>query len=135
MSETLTVRKADNGAGGTSTIRYDVDSDGIVVLTLDDPNASANTMNERYVTSMTAVVDRLYAEKDEITGAVVTSAKKTFFGGGDLVSMTKATPEDAEGVFTMVQQVKADLRRLALLGKPVVAASPAPCGCSGYRKR
>ncbi len=36
------------------------------MLTLDDPLARANTMNDRYVTSMTAVVDRLYAERDDI---------------------------------------------------------------------
>ena len=28
-----------------STIRWERDADGIVVLTLDDPNQSANTMN------------------------------------------------------------------------------------------
>ncbi len=28
-----------------STIRWDRDTDGVVVLTLDDPNQSANTMN------------------------------------------------------------------------------------------
>ncbi len=105
-----------------STIRYDRDADGVVVLTLDDPHGNANTMNGRYVASMTAVVDRLYAEKDDITGVVVTSAKKTFFAGGDLVALVQATKDDATDIFAMIEQVKADFRRLETLGKPVVAA-------------
>ncbi|HEX6485926.1 MAG TPA: 3-hydroxyacyl-CoA dehydrogenase NAD-binding domain-containing protein [Nocardioidaceae bacterium] len=105
-----------------SAVRYDKDSDGIVVLTLDDPNQSANTMNELYKESMAAAVDRLEQEKDEITGVVVTSAKKTFFAGGDLKRMIQATPEDAPQIFEMAEAIKAGLRRLELLGRPVVAA-------------
>ena len=33
---------------GSSTIRWDKDDDGVVILTLDDPNQSANTMNAAY---------------------------------------------------------------------------------------
>ena len=51
-----------------STIRYERDDDGVVILTLDDPNQSANTMNEAYKASMAATVERLEAEKDDITG-------------------------------------------------------------------
>ena len=87
-----------------TTIRYDVDADGIVTLTLDDPTSSANTMNSAYVRSMSAVVDRLYDERDAITGVVITSAKKTFFAGGDLVSLRRATPGDAPALFTEVER-------------------------------
>ena len=45
-----------------SAVRYERDADGIVTLTLDDPTASANTMNELYRESMAAAVDRLHAE-------------------------------------------------------------------------
>ena len=68
----------------STTIRWDKDDDGIVILTLDDPNQSANTMNAAYEASMAATVDRLEAEKDDIAGVIITSAKKTFFAGGDL---------------------------------------------------
>ena len=67
-----------------SAVRYDRGEDGIVVLTLDDPTASANTMNDLYRESMAAAVDRLEVEKDDVVGVVVTSAKKTFFAGGNL---------------------------------------------------
>ena len=65
-------------------ITWDQDADGVVTLTMDDPQARVNTMNERYQDAMDAVVDRLEAERDTVTGVVLTSAKKTFFAGGDL---------------------------------------------------
>ncbi len=105
-----------------SAVRYDQDADGIVVLTLDDPTQSANTMNELYKESMGAAIDRLEAEKDGVTGVVVASGKKTFFAGGDLKRMIQAGPDDAAEIFAMVEGVKAQLRRLETLGKPVVAA-------------
>ncbi|HEV7651445.1 MAG TPA: 3-hydroxyacyl-CoA dehydrogenase NAD-binding domain-containing protein [Actinophytocola sp.] len=106
----------------TDTIRWEKDADGIVVLTMDDPNQSANTMNRDYAASMAAAVERLSAEKDDIAGVVITSAKKTFFAGGDLKDMIKARREDAQDGFDFVQGVKAQLRTLETLGKPVVAA-------------
>jgi 3-hydroxyacyl-CoA dehydrogenase/enoyl-CoA hydratase/3-hydroxybutyryl-CoA epimerase len=105
-----------------TAVRYDKDEDGIVTLTLDDPTASANTMNDLYVESMAAVVDRLYAEVDHVTGVVVTSAKKTFFAGANLHELVKAGPDDAPAVFELAERVKASLRRLETLPKPVVAA-------------
>ncbi|MEY7971318.1 3-hydroxyacyl-CoA dehydrogenase NAD-binding domain-containing protein [Saccharomonospora xinjiangensis] len=106
----------------SKTIRWEQDSDGIVVLTLDDPKQSANTMNADFRSSLRVIVDRLEAEKDSITGVVLTSAKKTFFAGGDLNDLIKAAPADAEAITEMSNAMKQDLRRLETLGKPVVAA-------------
>jgi 3-hydroxyacyl-CoA dehydrogenase/enoyl-CoA hydratase/3-hydroxybutyryl-CoA epimerase len=106
----------------STTIRWDKGEDGIVVLTLDDPNQSANTMNAAYAESMAATVERLEAEKDEVAGVVITSAKKTFFAGGDLNDLKQATPDNAPELAEMVRAGKAQLRRLETLGKPVVAA-------------
>ena len=39
-----------------NTIRWEKDADGIVILTLDDPSQSANTMNAAYVKSMRAAL-------------------------------------------------------------------------------
>jgi 3-hydroxyacyl-CoA dehydrogenase/enoyl-CoA hydratase/3-hydroxybutyryl-CoA epimerase len=103
-------------------IRFEKDADGIVVLTMDDPDASANTMNDAYRDAMRATVERLESEKDDITGVVLTSAKKTFFAGGNLKQLQQVQPEDAQRMFDEVQGIKADLRRLEKLGKPVVAA-------------
>jgi 3-hydroxyacyl-CoA dehydrogenase/enoyl-CoA hydratase/3-hydroxybutyryl-CoA epimerase len=106
----------------TNTIRWDQDADGVVILTLDDPNQSANTMNADYVASMRTAVDRLVAEKDSITGVVITSAKKTFFAGGDLKDMYAAGPAQAQELYDTITEVKAQLRALETLGRPVVAA-------------
>jgi 3-hydroxyacyl-CoA dehydrogenase / enoyl-CoA hydratase / 3-hydroxybutyryl-CoA epimerase len=106
----------------STTIRWERGDDGIVVLTLDDPNQSANTMNAAYVESMGATVERLEAEKDEIKGVVVTSAKKTFFAGGDLNELKTVTREQSAEFAAGLEIVKGQLRRLETFGKPVVAA-------------
>jgi 3-hydroxyacyl-CoA dehydrogenase / enoyl-CoA hydratase / 3-hydroxybutyryl-CoA epimerase len=103
-------------------VRWERGEDGIVLVTLDDPGRSANTMNDRYVAAMGACVDALVADKENITGVIITSAKKTFFAGGDLDSMSKATKADAGTVMEHSMTVKNQLRRLETLGRPVVAA-------------
>ncbi len=108
--------------GDRNTIRYERGDDGIVVLTLDDPDQSANTMNQAYQASMAAAVDRLEAEKDEITGVIIASAKSTFFAGGDLNELRLATKDQSAEVAEMVRALKSQLRRLETLGVPVVAA-------------
>src|SRR6478736_6741703 len=111
-----------------SAVRYDRGEDGIVVLTLDDPTASANTMNEVYRDAMSAAVDRLEAEQDDVVGVVVTSAKKTFFAGGNLKKMIEAGPDDAPAVFAEIEGMKKDLRRLETLGRPEVTLGLLPGG-------
>ncbi|WOC12027.1 3-hydroxyacyl-CoA dehydrogenase NAD-binding domain-containing protein [Gordonia sp. MP11Mi] len=108
-------------------IAWEKDADGVVILTMDDPNQGANTMNATYRDAMAATVDRLEAEKDDITGVVLTSAKKTFFAGGDLKDMTnppadQTKEELATAINASTNEMKAVLRRLETLGKPVVAA-------------
>jgi len=105
-----------------STIRWEQDADGVVVLTLDDPSSSANTMNDAYVRSMGETVDRLEREKESVRGVVLTSAKKTFFAGGNLGSLIQATPDTRDQVLAQVTRVKSQLRRLETLGIPVASA-------------
>ncbi|MGH4025067.1 MAG: 3-hydroxyacyl-CoA dehydrogenase NAD-binding domain-containing protein, partial [Pseudonocardiaceae bacterium] len=106
----------------TDTIRWDADADGIVMLTMDDPGQSTNIMNEDYVRSMGATVERLESERDAITGVILTSAKKTFFAGGDLNQLIAVAPDGAAEFSAHIALVKNQLRRLEKLGKPVVAA-------------
>lgn len=103
-------------------IRYERDDEGIVTLTMDDPDAGANTMNTAYKAAMGETIDRLESERDEITGVVLTSGKKTFFAGGNLTDLQKVTPETVGETFEEVEAIKAQLRRLERLGRPVVAA-------------
>ena len=98
------------------------DLDGIAVVVLDDPARSANTMNEAYLAGMEEVLDGLAAAKAELRGVIVTSAKKTFFAGGDLETLIRYGPDDAAAAFDHVTRIKGQLRRLETLGLPVVAA-------------
>ncbi|MBN9097023.1 MULTISPECIES: 3-hydroxyacyl-CoA dehydrogenase NAD-binding domain-containing protein [unclassified Pseudonocardia] len=103
-------------------VRWEKGADGIAIVTLDDPSSSANTMNDAYKAAMGEVVDQLVAAKDELVGVIITSAKKTFFAGGNLEQLSSAGPDDAPAVFENVTEVKAQLRKLETLGRPVVAA-------------
>jgi 3-hydroxyacyl-CoA dehydrogenase/enoyl-CoA hydratase/3-hydroxybutyryl-CoA epimerase len=105
-----------------SSIRYEMDADGIATLTLDDPGSSANTLDARFAASLADVIDRLYDDKERLAGVVITSAKKTFFAGGDLGAMLRVTPADASRIFAELERIKSDLRRLETIGVPVVAA-------------
>jgi 3-hydroxyacyl-CoA dehydrogenase / enoyl-CoA hydratase / 3-hydroxybutyryl-CoA epimerase len=105
-----------------STINWDKDADGIVTLTLDDPSQRANTMTDAFRTSLSTALDRLESEKDSVTGVIITSAKDTFFAGGDLKLLAQVTDESAQQFAEGVEKIKADFRRLEKLGKPTVAA-------------
>jgi 3-hydroxyacyl-CoA dehydrogenase/enoyl-CoA hydratase/3-hydroxybutyryl-CoA epimerase len=106
----------------TETIRYDRDDQGIVTLTLDDPTQPVNTMRAQFVEDLVATVERLTSERDDVTGVIVTSAKDTFFAGGDLRDLIRATPDDAPAVSANGMRIKRALRALETLGRPVVAA-------------
>ncbi len=115
-----------------TTIRWEQDDTGVVTLVLDDPDQSANTMNSAFKASLTAVADRLEAERDSVRGIIVTSAKKTFFAGGDLRELIAVTPEHAQQVFDASRELKRDLRRIETLGKPIVAAINGAALGGGY---
>ncbi|MFF8534312.1 3-hydroxyacyl-CoA dehydrogenase NAD-binding domain-containing protein [Streptomyces sp. NPDC015532] len=116
----------------SSTIRWEEDTDGVVTLVLDDPDQSANTMNAAFMDSLDATVDRLEARRDLLRGVVLTSAKKSFFAGGDLRDLIAVTPATAGRSFEAGMRVKRALRRLETLGVPVVAAINGAALGGGY---
>ncbi|MEU6924961.1 3-hydroxyacyl-CoA dehydrogenase NAD-binding domain-containing protein [Streptomyces sp. NPDC046631] len=116
----------------STTIRWEQDETGVVTLVLDDPDQSANTMNQAFKDSIAAIADRAEAEKDAIRGIIYTSAKKTFFAGGDLKDMIKVGPENAQQAFDTGTAIKNSLRRIETLGKPVVAAINGAALGGGY---
>ncbi|MFG2497527.1 3-hydroxyacyl-CoA dehydrogenase NAD-binding domain-containing protein [Streptomyces sp. NPDC048441] len=116
----------------STTIRWEMDATGILTLVLDDPNQSANTMNQAFKDSIAVIADRAEAEKDSIRGIIYTSAKKTFFAGGDLKDMMQAGPENAQVAFETGTAIKGSLRRIETLGKPVVAAINGAALGGGY---
>ncbi|MEU6357412.1 3-hydroxyacyl-CoA dehydrogenase NAD-binding domain-containing protein [Streptomyces sp. NPDC047072] len=116
----------------STTIRWEQDRTGVVTLVIDDPDQSANTMNQAFRDSLAVVTDRLEAEKDTIRGVIITSAKKTFFAGGDLRDLIRVTPETAQELFDGGLAIKRNLRRIETLGKPVVAALNGAALGGGY---
>ncbi|WP_318200345.1 3-hydroxyacyl-CoA dehydrogenase NAD-binding domain-containing protein [Streptomyces sp. SCL15-4] len=116
----------------STTIRWEQDDTGVVTLVLDDPEQSANTMNQAFRDSLAVITDRLEAERDSIRGVILTSAKKTFFAGGDLRDLIRVTPETARELFDGGLAIKRNLRRLETLGKPVVAAINGAALGGGY---
>ena len=104
-----------------SAIQYLKNDDGIIILTLDSPNQTANTMNADFRVALENIVSKLKSETS-ITGIIFRSAKKTFFAGGDLDELIQARLEDATPFFEMIQKMKAEFRHIETLGVPVVAA-------------
>ena len=106
----------------TDPIQYATGPDQIVTLTLDLPDQNANTLNSTYREAMAQVVARLTAEKAHITGVIITSAKKTFSMGEDLIELIQVDASRSQWLFQMILGLKAQLRVLETFGKPVVAA-------------
>ena len=102
------------------TIRYEL-NDGIATLTFDEPGSPVNTMCVDWQHDMTEAAARVLADKDQIEGIVLASAKSTFFAGADLKSVMRLTPADAPQSYAMVELVKKNFRTIETLGKPVVS--------------
>jgi 3-hydroxyacyl-CoA dehydrogenase/enoyl-CoA hydratase/3-hydroxybutyryl-CoA epimerase len=102
-------------------IRYVRDGEGIVTLVIDQ-DGPVNTMNAGFRSAFAAALDKLEAQRDSISGVVVTSAKRTFFAGADLRELAQVTKADSERFARELELVKTCERRLERLGRPVAAA-------------
>lgn len=101
-------------------IEYNKDNEGIVTLTLNNPDRPANILNLAFGEAFRATLKKLQEEKESIRGIIITSAKDTFFAGADIDEMFKET--SAEAFFKRAEEFKAGLRYIETQGKPVVAA-------------
>jgi len=105
-----------------SAIRYELGSDQILTLTIDMPGQSANTMNAVFREALNETASKVQGDLDNLRGIIITSAKKTFFAGGDLKEIHQVTRGDAQAFEDMVNGMKAQMRALETCGKPMVAA-------------
>ena len=103
-----------------SGFNYEKDADGIVTVTMDMAGP-VNSMSEEFLPLLEDTAGKLEVEEG-LTGVVLTSAKKTFFAGGDLNMLCQVTPDTAEQFFQGVEATKAAMRRLEKLPVPVAAA-------------
>lgn len=115
-----------------TAIQYDIDNDGILTLTIDMPGQSANTMNSDFREALTATVQKVEGDVATINGIIITSAKDTFFAGGDLNELIQVTNENADEFYHTILELKGQMRKLETLGKPVVAAMNGTALGGGY---
>ncbi len=101
------------------TIQYSL-QDGIATLLFDEPNSAVNTMCQQWKDDLTAVVQQVLADRAQLKGVVLASAKSTFFAGADLKGTMRLQASDAPQVFKDIEQVKKNFRTLETLGIPVV---------------
>ena len=101
---------------------YERGEDGIVLVTIDMADQPVNLINDAFGAMLDAVLDRLQAERDGIAGVIVTSGKPVFVAGGDIDKILELRRAGPKAAFAYVQALKAQLRRLETLGRPVVAA-------------
>jgi len=116
-----------------SNFTFDVDADGIALLTWDMAGRSMNVINVEVIEELAALVEKVVADA-AIRGAVVTSAKATFCAGADLTlldrlmdvfgTMAKTQGEEAAAsmLFDESRKLSQVFRRLETSGKPWVAA-------------
>lgn len=101
--------------------RLQVDGDGIGTLIFDLPG-KVNVMNESFMIAMREALSDIERRKGALRGLILTSAKPTFFAGGDLAMMLRAEVGQEESLHRHFDELKSYFRRIEKLGVPVVAA-------------
>jgi len=74
---------------------YDVDKDGIAVVTWDCKGKSMNVLTREAYSVIEGFVDQMISD-DKVKGMVITSAKKDFAGGMDLNVLASLKDEGGE---------------------------------------
>jgi 3-hydroxyacyl-CoA dehydrogenase/enoyl-CoA hydratase/3-hydroxybutyryl-CoA epimerase len=121
----------------TEIFHYDVDSDGVAVISWDLPDRSMNVMTLEGLAELDAAIDRAHAD-EAVKGIVLTSAKPDFAGGMDLNILgsmkAQAGDDPARGLFEGVMQMHHLLRKLELAGmdrKSKKGGKPTAWACPG----
>ena len=104
-------------------IRVEVGGDGIATLIIDMQDKPMNVMTPAFNDELSETIERVASDK-AIAGAVITSAKDSFFAGADLKWLLTEFRYDlaAAEVLKKHSTVNRFLRRLETCGKPFVAA-------------
>ena len=107
----------------SNTIQYNVDQDGIALLTIDLPGKSMNVLTPELLQELDSLVKRAAAD-DAVKGLVLTSGKAAFIAGADIKDMVTAydrgiTPREG---YEFSYALNRTLREMETCGKPVAAA-------------
>lgn len=101
------------------SMTYHKDEAGIAQVIFDKADASANLMDKAFAKDFAQCVAHIL--EDDCRGVMLRSNKSTFFSGGDLTMLAAVNEDNADALFTMLEQIKASMRALETCGKPVVA--------------
>ncbi|HMM14472.1 MAG TPA: enoyl-CoA hydratase-related protein, partial [Parvibaculum sp.] len=66
--------------------KFEVDGDGIALITWDMPNRSMNVLSQSSMADMAAIIEAIVSD-EKIQGAILTSGKDAFCAGADLSMM------------------------------------------------
>lgn len=102
-------------------INYQLDAQGIAILTWDMPGRSQNVINASSGAALIAAIEQV-ANDPAVNGILMTSAKADFIAGGDLEWLLSA--QGAAELFERTMALHRALRRLETCGKPVAMALP-----------
>jgi len=112
-----------------TNFRYEVDQDGIALITWDMPGRSMNVLNADVLAELAALLDKTTTDA-AVKGVVVTTGKDTFSGGADLTvlqklnsqfeQVRKSQGEDAAVQIFFKESCKASVlyRKIETCGKP-----------------
>ncbi|MBA4090594.1 MAG: 3-hydroxyacyl-CoA dehydrogenase [Sphingobium sp.] len=120
-----------------NTIAFDIDADGIAILTIDVPGQSMNVIGPDFLADLDAAITRI-ASEEGIKGAVIASGKDSgFMAGMDLkffgAMLAKAGDAPAPAaLYDDLFVLNALFRRLETSGKPIACAIEGTCVGGGF---
>ncbi len=122
---------------------YDVDADGVAIITWDAVGKSMNVLTREAFGLVEGYIDQALAD-DAVKGVVITSAKKDFAGGMDLNVLASIREESgdnpAQGLFDFTMGGHSILRKIERAdmepktnkgGKPIACAINGTCAGIG----
>ena len=117
--------------------KYDVDADGVAIITWDAEGKSMNVLTREAFGLVEEYIDRALAD-DAVKGVVITSGKKDFAGGMDLNVLATIREESgenaAQGLFDFTMNGHRILRKLERAGmeaKTNKGGKPIACAING----
>ncbi|TGV72880.1 3-hydroxyacyl-CoA dehydrogenase, partial [Mesorhizobium sp. M00.F.Ca.ET.149.01.1.1] len=116
---------------------FDVDADGIALITWDMPDRSMNVFTEEVMRELNGIVDHVAGDAT-IKGAVITSGKDSFSGGADITMLQKMLATFAvdkekdldkatKTLFENAGYMTGLFRKIETCGKPFVSAINGIC--------
>jgi 3-hydroxyacyl-CoA dehydrogenase/enoyl-CoA hydratase/3-hydroxybutyryl-CoA epimerase len=116
---------------------YDVDADGVALITWDVPGKSMNVLSREAFALVEDLIDRALADPG-VKGVVITSGKKDFAGGMDLNVLASIREEagenPAQGLFDFTMNGHRIMRKMERAGmdpKTLKGGKPIACAING----